>query len=146
MSKRWQKTSGKVGISALVCFLLNSASCVYAGSVSPRDCYVNFLTALYYARDISAVSNYFTKDRQDAIRKMGPEERKSTLADFKKYYVSKPVFVAEKIAGNAARLSVKGVCLAGNKPYNATVTVEMIKENGYWRVAASSCSGVVQIN
>ena len=134
--------------SVLLCLLVGTSfpqQGFGAKEVSPQDCYLSFLTAVYYAKDLAAVAQYFPKAQRDAFKKMSPQQQQQKLTEYKGHYISKPKFLSQKIDGTNAHLTLTGAALAGDKAFMADVQVDMIKEDGYWRILTSSYSGNVQL-
>ncbi len=113
---------------------------------TPRDCYTSYNQALYYAKDIQALVPYFTRTRQQLLRSLDKGSQLNEYKSFRTWYISDPKFVGEKIDGTTAHLTIKGTAAAGTKTYPATLTIDLKRENNYWRVDAGSITGVVQLN
>lgn len=116
-----------------------------ARDASPKECYTSYNQALYYAKDIKGIISYFTRARQAQLKGLAPAAQMQEFKGFRTWYVSSPKFVSEKITGNKAHLVLKGTAVTGDKPYTATVNVDMAREDNYWRVDSGSITGVVQL-
>ncbi len=113
---------------------------------TPRECYTSYNQALYYAKDIQALVPYFTRARQQLLRSEAKAQQMGDYKSFRSWYISDPKFVGEKIDGSIAHLTIKGTAVTGTQPYPATLTIDMKREDNYWRVDAGNISGVVQLN
>jgi hypothetical protein len=116
-----------------------------AAEASPRQCYISYLTALYYAKDLKAIAQYFPKAQRDIFKTMNAQQQQKRLDECKNQYVGHPEILSEKIEGDKAHLTAKGVVTHEGHTLNADVTVDLIHEDGYWRLLNSSYRGNIAL-
>src|SRR5438874_7708901 len=128
----------KALVQLLIALCLVSTTAAYAVDASPSQCYRSYLGALYYAKDLKALYPYFTRDQQQAMKQLSPADQANRLKELKEHYVGTPRFTEEKVSGDKAHLKAVGVGAAGAKTFTAYVDVDMVHEDGYWKVSAAA--------
>jgi hypothetical protein len=138
----------------LNCFvMLMLLYCVITGSISraaepaPTQCIKSFMIAVYNARALNQVEQYFCKNQRDSFKTMTVAERNKKLDEFKTYYLGNAKYPGEKINGNTASVEVRGMGYqpSVHKTTSQTETFELVRENSYWRIAGAKLSATFRL-
>jgi hypothetical protein len=118
-----------------------------AADPSPTDCLKSFMTAVYSAKSLNQVEQYFCKNQRDSFRTMNVAARNKKLNEFKTYYLGNAKFLGEKITGTTAKVNVRGIGYqpSVHKNTSQTETFELVRENNYWRITGARLSATFKL-
>ncbi len=115
-------------------------------ATTPRGVYEDYVAALKAGHDTEKVMMYYTSEPKKA-EMMRAIKTSAKMKEFGLKFIAKMTqctdltFINEKITGRKAVINYKGkdICSKKQSPYvKKTERVEMIKENGHWKIEASS--------
>jgi hypothetical protein len=120
---------------------------VLAETPGPTQCLKSFMIAVYSAKSLSQVEQYFCKNQRDSFRGMDAAARNKKLDEFKTYYLANAVYLDEKITGNAAKVNVRGTGYqpSVHKTAAQTETFDLVRENNYWRIEGARLTATFKL-
>ena len=135
------------GLIVFVLLTLTTVASVCAAEPTPTQCIRSFMIAVYGARQLSQVEQYFCKNQRDSFKIMNVSERNKKLDEFKTYYLGNAKYVGEKTTGNSAKVDVRGTGYQPSVHKNATQTetFDLVKENNYWRIEGARLSATFKL-
>lgn len=131
---------------ALLILLMASAPQVMAaGGARPNDQYRAYLQALYWAKEVRQFSPFLCERTRNNIESLEGRERLEAFKRWKKGYVAKFKLVREEIVGDLAFIEGTGIGLEYGQLTPAKVRVEMIMENGTWKIKHQVWTGSINM-
>lgn len=118
-----------------------------AADVTPGSCFQSYITALYSARDLSQVEQYYCKDLRANFKALDQNGRIAKLKELKAYYIGDYKILDQKVNGQTADVTARGRAVnpSTKKLMSQTDTFNYVKEGGYWRISGAQLKGVFQL-
>ncbi|MCW5822518.1 MAG: hypothetical protein KIT34_06920 [Cyanobacteria bacterium TGS_CYA1] len=116
-----------------------------AGGARPNDQYRAYLQALYWAKELRQFSPYLCERTRNNLESLDGRERQDAFKRWKKGYVAKFKLVREEIVGDLAFIEGTGIGLEFGQLTPAKVRVEMIMENGTWKIKHQVWTGSISM-
>lgn len=133
-------------VLALLVLLLTAAPQVMsAGGARPNDQYRAYLQALYWAKELRQFSPYLCERTRTNLESLSGQERQDAFKRWKKGYVAKFKLVREEVVGDLAFIEGTGLGLEFGQITPAKVRVEMIMENGTWKIKHQVWTGAINM-
>ncbi len=132
----------------VVCAFTTVSQLAASGAdVTPRQCFQSFIGALYGAKDLSQVEQYFCPQMRTAYKTLPGAERIAKLKELKAYYIGNYKILDEKITGTNAVVTARGAAVnpTTKKLMSQTDVFDYIREGGYWRITGAKLSGVFRL-
>lgn len=107
---------------------------------------MNFLRVVYYAKDVKEIAPFMWKGFRDHFDKQPIEQREATMKTFKSMYAANVRIDKEEVHDGVARLTGKGIAATNGttgKTYVANIDVEMVYEEGGWKLKWTTFSGLL---
>lgn len=121
--------------SILVLVLLQvTPNVLAAGGARPNDQYRAYLNVLYWAKELKQFSPFLCQRTRDNLESLSGQERVDAFKRWKKGYVAKFRLLREEVVGDMAFIEGTGLGLEYGQIVPAKVRVEMIMENGTWKI------------
>lgn len=140
-------TSASLILSLILSCLCQQAPAIAASAVvSPRDCFLSFISAVHKAKSLDTVEQYFSQPLRRAYKNYSGAQREAKLKELKEYYIYNYRISDETISGTkeqaTANLSAKGRGTARDKrkkkkSFVQTDLMTYVKEGHYWRISAA---------
>lgn len=139
-------------VSLVLAFLpavvvIGQARQCFAADVTPGGCFQSYITALYSARDLSQVEQYYCKDLRANFKALDQNGRIAKLKELKSYYIGDYKILDQKVNGQSATVVARGraVNSSNKKLMSQTDTFDYVKEGGYWRISGAKLTGVFRL-
>lgn len=132
---------------ACIFIQLSQAAVSLAADPPPTQCLKSFMTAVYGAKALNQVEQYFCKAQRDSFKTMDTAQRNKKLDEFKTYYLGNAKYRDEKITGDKATVTVRGTGYQPSvkKIVSQTETFELERENKYWRITGARLSATFKL-
>lgn len=119
----------------------------WAGQPTPTDCLKSFMYAIYSAKELKDVEQYFCKPMRDSFKTMTPAQRQEKLKELKNYYLANVTYGEEKVSGKTASVAARGTGYQPSVKRNTSQKerFDFVQENNYWRISGARLEGTYRL-